>query len=82
MKLSATAQEAVADTETDAEVPHEDADWLIRSASTAVAQPVPITSSLTSRISMAERDANSSPLAPSSKAAVTLCDPRKTPLAL
>jgi predicted DNA-binding protein (UPF0251 family) len=49
---------------------------------TAVAQPAPIRSSLTSRISMTERDANSSPLAPSSKAAVTFCDPTKTPLAL
>jgi len=32
-RLSATEQGAVADTETDAEVPHEEAAWLIRSAS-------------------------------------------------
>jgi hypothetical protein len=48
---------------------------------TAVAQPVPITAPLTSRISMAERDANASPPAPSSNVAVIFCDPRKTPLA-
>jgi hypothetical protein len=51
-------------------------------APTAVAQPVPIRLSLTSRILIAERDANSSPLAPSSNAAMTFTDPSKTPLAL
>ena len=48
---------------------------------TAVAQPVPITAPLTSRISMAERDANASPPAPSSNVAVIFCDPSNTPLA-
>jgi hypothetical protein len=49
---------------------------------TAVAQPVPITAPLTSRVSRAERDANASPSPPSSSVALTFCDPRKTPLAL
>jgi hypothetical protein len=49
---------------------------------TAVAQPVPMMASLASRISMTERDANSSPFPASSNAALIFCDPRNTPLAL
>ena len=46
-----------------------------------IAQKVPITLPLGSKISTAECVVNSSPLAPSSKVDVTFCDPIKTPLA-
>jgi hypothetical protein len=69
------------DIETEAEVLHESRQAYSKRVPTAVAQPVPITAPLTSRVSMVDRDANSSPLAPSSKAAVTFCAPRNTPLA-
>jgi hypothetical protein len=68
VKLSATDQEAVADTETKAEVPHEEAAQANSNrVPTAVAQPVPIRLLLTSKISITDFDANSSPLTPSSK---------------
>ena len=48
----------------------------------ALAQPVPIRLSLASKTWIAELEVNSFPLAPSSKAAITFCDPMNTPLAL
>jgi hypothetical protein len=48
----------------------------------AVAQPVPITLSLASSTSIVDLVANSTPFASSSRPALTLCDPRKTPVAL
>jgi hypothetical protein len=48
----------------------------------AVAQKVAITLSLVSKTLTTECVTNSSPLAPSSKADVTFCDPIKTPLEL
>jgi hypothetical protein len=72
----------VAETETEAEVAHEEAaNTYSNRVPTAVAQPVPITLLLTSRISMTELETNSSPLAPSSNAAVIFCDPCRTALA-
>ena len=47
-----------------------------------IAQKVPITLPLASKISTAECVVNSSPLAPSSKIDLTFCDPIKTPLEL
>ena len=49
---------------------------------TLVAQPMPTRLLFTSSTSIRERDAKSSPFPPSSRAALTRCDPRSTPLAL
>jgi hypothetical protein len=47
----------------------------------AVAQPATMRLSLAAKTSIEEFVVNSSPLAPSSKAAVTFCDPMNSPLA-
>ena len=48
----------------------------------ALAQAVPIRLPLASKIWIAEFVVNSSPVAPSSKRAITFCEPINTPLAL
>lgn len=82
VKRSATDQETVADADTRAEFRKKSRPGYSNRVPAAVAQPVPMRLSSASKISIADLEANSSPPAPSSKAAVTFCDPRRTPLAL